>query len=100
MRSTKRTSRSGGRECQFRLSNKSYIARPWARRAHVRSDRDYGRLYNARMDEKLFAQLPAWLTQAGLDGTPEAEIVCGFCERCVAAGIRLGRVHVFIDTLD
>jgi adenylate cyclase len=52
------------------------------------------------MDEKLFAELPAWLTQAGLDGTPETEIVCGFCERCVAAGIKLGRVHLFIDTLD
>jgi adenylate cyclase len=52
------------------------------------------------MNEKLFTELPAWLTQAGLNGAPEAEIVRGFCEQCVAAGIRLGRVHVFIDTLD
>jgi adenylate cyclase len=51
------------------------------------------------MDEKLFADLPAWLTQAGLAGTPETDIVAGFCDRCVAAGFPLGRAHVFIDTL-
>ena len=56
-------------------------------------------LYNYGMNEKLISELPAWLTQAGLAGTPETDIVSGFCERCVAAGIPLGRAHVFIDTL-
>ena len=51
------------------------------------------------MSEKLFRELPAWLTQAGLAGIPEADIVAVFCDRCVAAGIPLGRAHVFIDTL-
>ncbi len=51
------------------------------------------------MNEKLFSELPAWLTQAGLAGTPETDIVSGFCARCVAAGIPLGRALVFIDTL-
>jgi adenylate cyclase len=51
------------------------------------------------MGEKLFNELPAWLTQAGLAGTPETDMVSMFCERCVAAGIPLGRAHVFIDTL-
>jgi adenylate cyclase len=51
------------------------------------------------MDETLFADLPPWLTQAGLAGTPETDIVRGFCDRCVAAGLPLGRAHVFIDTL-
>ena len=51
------------------------------------------------MNEKLFSELSAWLTQAGLAGTPETDIVSGFCDRCVAAGIPLGRAHVFIDTL-
>src|SRR5262245_49088791 len=51
------------------------------------------------MSEKFFSELSAWLTQAGLAGTPETEIVTVFCDRCVAAGIPLGRVHVFIDTL-
>jgi adenylate cyclase len=51
------------------------------------------------MDEKLLSELPAWLTRAGLADTPETDILNGFCERCVAAGIPLGRVHLFIDTL-
>jgi adenylate cyclase len=51
------------------------------------------------MHEKRFSELSAWLTEAGLAGTPETEIVSGFCERCVAAGIPLGRGHVFVDTL-
>ena len=51
------------------------------------------------MDEKLLSELPAWLTEAGLAGAPETDIVSGFCDRCVAAGISLDRAHVFIDTL-
>ena len=51
------------------------------------------------MNEKLFSELSAWLTQAGLAGTPETDIVSGVCDRCVTAGIPLGRAHVFIDTL-
>jgi adenylate cyclase len=51
------------------------------------------------MNEKLFSELSGWLTQAGLAGAPETDIVSGFCDRCVAAEIPLGRAHVFIDTL-
>jgi adenylate cyclase len=51
------------------------------------------------MNETLFNELSAWMTQAGLAGTPETDIVSAFCDRCVAAGIPLGRAHVFIDTL-
>jgi adenylate cyclase len=51
------------------------------------------------MNDKLFTELPAWLTQAGLAGASEVDIVFGFCERCVTGGIPLGRAHVFIDTL-
>jgi adenylate cyclase len=52
------------------------------------------------MNEFFFTELSAWLTQVGLDGTSEPEIVFGFCERCVAAGMPLARGLVFIDTLD
>jgi adenylate cyclase len=52
------------------------------------------------MNEFFFADLSAWLTQAGLAGTPENEIVSGFCERCVGAGMPLARGLVAIDTLD
>jgi adenylate cyclase len=51
------------------------------------------------MNEGFFAELSAWLTQAGLAGTPETEIISVFCDRCVAAGIPLARAHVAIDTL-
>ena len=50
------------------------------------------------MNEAFF-ELSAWLTQAGLAGTSETDIVSGFCERCVAAGLPLARTTVFIDTL-
>jgi adenylate cyclase len=43
--------------------------------------------------------LSAWLTQAGLAGTSETDIVSGFCDRCVAAGLPLARTLVLIDTL-
>ncbi len=51
------------------------------------------------MHEKLFSELSAWLTQAGLAGASETDIFSGCCERCVAAGIPVGRAHLFIDTL-
>jgi adenylate cyclase len=51
------------------------------------------------MNEAFFAELSAWLTQAGLAGTPETDIVNGFCERCVAGDLPVARAHVFIDTL-
>jgi len=37
------------------------------------------------MNEAFFDELSAWLTEAGLAGTSEVEIVSGFCDRCVAA---------------
>ena len=51
------------------------------------------------MNEHLSRELLAWLTRAGLAGTPESDIFSVFCDRCVAAGIPLGRAHVAIDTL-
>lgn len=51
------------------------------------------------MDEEFFTATAAWLTEAGIAGTSEADIVSGFCRRCLAAGLPLGRCIVFIDTL-
>src|SRR5262249_44663928 len=51
------------------------------------------------MNEAFFAELSAWLTEAGLASTPETAIVSGFCDRCVAAGLPLARGLLFIDTL-
>ena len=51
------------------------------------------------MNEEFFRELSAWLTKAGLAGTPETVIVSEFCDRCVAAGLPLARSLMFIDTL-
>src|SRR5262245_26444304 len=67
------------------------------------SDECQGRmlwLYSRGMNEAFFAALSAWLTQAGLAGAPESDIVSGFCDRCVAAGLPLARALLLIDTLD
>ena len=56
-------------------------------------------LYSRGVNEAFFAELSAWLTQAGLAGRSETDIVSAFCDRCVAAGVPLARVIVFIDTL-
>src|SRR6202044_1210498 len=55
--------------------------------------------YNIGMNEVSFNALAAWLTQAGLAGISETDIVTGFCDRCVAAGLPLGRAQLFIGTL-
>jgi len=57
------------------------------------------RLYSRGVNEAFFAELSAWLTQAGLAGTSETDIVSSFCDRCVAAGLPLARTLVFVDTL-
>src|SRR5215831_21314395 len=56
-------------------------------------------LYIRGVNEAFFADLSAWLTQAGLAGASETDIVSGFCDRCVAAGLPLARALLFIDTL-
>jgi adenylate cyclase len=56
-------------------------------------------LYSRAMNEAFFTDLSTWLTQVGLAGAPETDIVSGCCDRCVAAGLPLGRTQVFIDTL-
>jgi adenylate cyclase len=45
------------------------------------------------------ADIAAWLTDCGLNGTPEPEMMRGFCERATAAGIPLIRGVAIVDTL-
>jgi adenylate cyclase len=51
------------------------------------------------VNQAFFAEVSAWLTQAALAGTSETDILSGFCERCVAAGLPIARALMFIDTL-
>jgi adenylate cyclase len=50
-------------------------------------------------NEELSAALSTWLTEKTLAGAAEAEIVGGFCERLVQAGMPLARAVVLVDTL-
>ena len=51
------------------------------------------------MDETRFSELAQWITGEGLAGAGEAEMMTGFCERAVAAGLPLANGVLFIDTL-
>jgi adenylate cyclase len=51
------------------------------------------------MNDASAAGIGAWITTAGLVGTPEPELLRGFCERAVTAGLLLARAVVVIDTL-
>src|ERR1043166_1911587 len=51
------------------------------------------------MNEKQFAELCNWITEAGLAGRPETEMVDGFCNRLQAAGLPLAFSVVIADTL-
>lgn len=51
------------------------------------------------MDDASRLQLARWLVAEALTGSPEAEIVRGFCERCCAHGFEIGRGLMLIDTL-
>lgn len=40
-----------------------------------------------------------WLSQQGYQGTAEEDLLSGFCEKCDAAGLRLSRALMLMDTL-
>jgi adenylate cyclase len=51
------------------------------------------------MNEARFNELAGWVTEAGLVGRSESELLAGFCRRIVDAGIPLARALVILDTL-
>jgi adenylate cyclase len=51
------------------------------------------------MDETAFNALAGWVTEAGLIGRTETELMAGFCRRVVDAGVPLARAMVILDTL-
>jgi adenylate cyclase len=51
------------------------------------------------MNDTQFAELAAWISDAGLRGVDETTLVSEFCARLVAQGLPLARAQVFIDTL-
>jgi adenylate cyclase len=51
------------------------------------------------VDDAQFANLAAWIADAGLNGLSETALLTELCTRIVALGMPLARVSVFIDTL-
>jgi adenylate cyclase len=51
------------------------------------------------MDAARAAGIARWVTEAGLAGAAETDLLRGFCERLVAEGILVARANVIIDTL-
>jgi adenylate cyclase len=51
------------------------------------------------MDDAASRDLAAWITDSGLSGMVEPDLLGGFCERVVAAGIPISRAIVIVDTL-
>jgi adenylate cyclase len=51
------------------------------------------------MNDAQFAELAAWITEAGLAGQSETATLEGFCERALKLGLPLARANVVIDTL-
>src|SRR5712691_57965 len=51
------------------------------------------------MDETAFNTLAGWVTEAGLIGRTESELMAGFCRRVAEAGVPLARAIVILDTL-
>lgn len=51
------------------------------------------------MDRAKIAATRAWVTEAGLAGTSEPDLLEGFCSRLIAAGVPLARAALVIDTL-
>jgi len=51
------------------------------------------------MDDRQTTELAAWVTEAGLMGQTETALLSGFCERAVAAGLKLSRASLVVDTL-
>jgi adenylate cyclase len=51
------------------------------------------------MESAQKAEIAAWVAAAGLDGMAELDLLRGFCERVIAAGVPLCRAMVIADTL-
>ncbi|MFL5336661.1 MAG: adenylate/guanylate cyclase domain-containing protein, partial [Geminicoccaceae bacterium] len=51
------------------------------------------------MDDDITRDIAVWITESGLIGMAETELLCGFCERAVAVGIPVIRGIVIVDTL-
>ncbi len=53
----------------------------------------------AMTEHHILQEIAFWLSRQGYEGTPEEELLAGFCERCNAAGIPISSALILMDTL-
>ena len=51
------------------------------------------------LNQSAFDELASWVTEAGLIGRTDSELMAGFCRRMTDAGLHLARAMVILDTL-
>ncbi len=51
------------------------------------------------MRREALDEISAWITQSGLSGAPEIDLLNGFCDRCLQAGLDLSTSVAIVDTL-
>ena len=51
------------------------------------------------MEKSPFVELATWIAEAGLAGRSETEMLTGYCDRLVTAGIPLATAIIIVDTL-
>ncbi|WP_049225304.1 adenylate/guanylate cyclase domain-containing protein [Sinorhizobium meliloti] len=52
-----------------------------------------------RMKEQLIRDIVQWMSEEGIRGLKEQDLLAGFCDRCHAAGLPIDRALGIIDTL-
>jgi adenylate cyclase len=70
-----------------------------AQMAKAAAKADAASSWQKTMKESDLTRITAWIVERGLAGTPEAELLAGFCERCRDGGLEIGHALAIIDTL-
>lgn len=51
------------------------------------------------IEQSRLQEIAFWLSQQGYEGTPEEELLSGFCEKCNAIGVSISSALILMDTL-
>ncbi|QCJ00481.1 adenylate/guanylate cyclase domain-containing protein [Agrobacterium larrymoorei] len=51
------------------------------------------------MEQSRLQEIAFWLSQQGYEGTPEEDLLSGFCEKCNAIGVSISSALILMDTL-
>ncbi|WP_288429760.1 adenylate/guanylate cyclase domain-containing protein [uncultured Agrobacterium sp.] len=51
------------------------------------------------IEQSRLQEIAFWLSQQGYEGTPEEDLLSGFCEKCNAIGVSISSALILMDTL-